>query len=89
MTLDKAKAKHIYSTGVTYDCQNIFIVQATYQNIQIIGTVNLLEMSLAKLKCPRLHVADKNLNSAEFASRDRIVVNLSIHHSLFQTRMHV
>ncbi len=24
-----AKAKHIYSTGITYDCQNIFIVQAT------------------------------------------------------------
>jgi hypothetical protein len=29
MTLAKAKVKHIYSTGVIYDHQNIFIVQAT------------------------------------------------------------
>jgi hypothetical protein len=31
MTLAKARAnaKHIYNTGINYDCQNIFIVQAT------------------------------------------------------------
>ena len=28
-TLAKAKAKHIYGTGVIYDRQNIFIIQAT------------------------------------------------------------
>ncbi len=37
MTLAKAranasaKAKQIYTTGVNYDCRNIFIVQATEQ----------------------------------------------------------